>query len=132
MTTQKQTDDEHFEQFQKNLDNIVAAGKYFMPVISFLILVGLIFAGVFDQKPANTTVNVLLKDEERIVPATIYSTSHNVCGIITTNNVKLFAQLSSFPACENVKEDTAKINVTVVADENAINGWKVLGIAQRD
>ncbi len=131
MTTQKQTDDEHFEQFQKNLDNIVAAGKYFMPVISFLILVGLIFAGVFDQKPANTTVNIPT-DDKRTVPATIYSTSHNVCGIVTTNNIKLFAQLSSFPMCENAKEDTAKINVTVVRDENAINGWKVLGIAQRD
>jgi len=130
MTTQKQTDDEHFEQFQKNLDNIVAAGKYFMPVISFLILVGLIFAGVFDQKPANTTVNVI-EDEERTVPATVYSNSHNVCGIITTNNIKLFAQLSSLPACEDIKEDTAKINVTVVKDENAINGWKVLGIAPR-
>ena len=127
MNNQQRTEDEHFKKFEERVESV---GKVVMCILGTLVGIGITFSGLLDKDPVSQAPTTG-EYRERTVPARIYSTAHDICGIITANNIRVFAKMSTVPSCKDTKEDTADIDVTVVKDEAAINGWRVLRISRK-
>jgi hypothetical protein len=120
-------------EFDKKLAKIEAVvmsiGTLVMPIIGGSIGIWL-FWDIGETEVKTVVPTEVVK--EYTVPANIFSTEHNVCGIITKNDIKLFAEMRTVPTCDEIIAETTEIKVTVVEDSQSINKWKVLRIAQNN